>query len=179
MTQILIKPFNQDVAAVLIAHFDRHKRESGVDGNYFMPFAPNDPEGPKGISVASARLPLSEPGWQRWFYAEDEATGRIIGHVNLKQDGLRAALHRCELGIGIEAAYRGAGLGRQLMLTAIEFARAEPGLQWIDIRVFASNTRARRLYQSLGFVEIGEVKDRFRIDGVSISDVLMVLDLSS
>ena len=109
-----------------------------------------------------------------------DATGgrRVVAHVNLKGDGLATGLHRCELGIGIEEAYRSAGLGRRLMGTAIDFARHAPSLNWLDLRVFSHNTPARVLYISLGFKEVGTWFDRFRISGQSIDDILMTLNVA-
>ena len=99
----------------------------------------------------------------------------IVGHVDLKGDHLKTGLHRCELGIGIERPYRGRGLGRRLMETAIEFARAADTLSWMDLRVFSHNVAGRALYRSLGFSEVGTLVDRFRIDGQRIDDVVMTL----
>jgi len=145
-----------------------------------MPFDPDDPQGPRGLDVEALAWPLDRPGWHRWFVAEaaPDTTGgnpdpRIVGHVNLKGDGLRTGVHRCELGIGIERPWRGTGLGRQLMTTALAFAENAPGLAWVDLRVFAHNARARQLYERLGFEEIGVVRDRLRIRGEVIDDVLM------
>lgn len=95
-----------------------------------MPFAPDDQRGPEGLDVVDLNRALHEPGWQRWFIAVNEQ-GDIIGHVGLKGDGLKTAYHRCELGIGIEREYRGKGLGRRLMETAVEFARGVDALTWM------------------------------------------------
>jgi len=156
-------------------HLVRHRAESGGPEGHFMPFDPDDPQGPRGLDVDALGWPLDRPGWHRWFVAEIAAdtVPRLVGHVNLKGDGLRTALHRCELGIGIERGWRAAGLGQQLMATALAFAEAAPSLAWVDLRVFAHNTRARRLYAGLGFEEIGVVRDRLRIRGETIDDVLM------
>lgn len=64
------------------------------------------------------------------------------------------------------------------MTEAITWARAE-GLRWLDLGVFADNAPARALYRQLGFVEVGTVPDAFRIDGRSVEDVSMVLDLTT
>ncbi len=142
-----------------------------------MPFAPDDPDGPKGVDPQAVDRPLSEPGWQRWFVAvgDDE---RVVGQVDLRGDGLRAGLHRCELGIGVERPYRGQGLGRRLMETAIDFARGAESLDWVDLRVFAHNTAGRALYLDLGFVELGTAADRFRVGGQTIDDVIMTLEVA-
>ena len=169
-----IRPLAHDDVAPLREHFRRHLAESGRGDPHFVPFVPGGPEGPVGLDAEAMTRPLSEPGWQRWFLAVTER-GEIVGHVNLKGDKLRAGLHRCDLGIGIERAHRAQGLGRRLMQTAIEFARNAPTLAWIDLRVFGHNARARALYVSLGFAEVGTLADRFRIEGQSIDDVIMTL----
>ena len=119
-----------------------------------------------------------ELGWQRWFLALGPE-GRAIGHVELAGASLASALHRCRLGIGVERGYRGQGLGRRLMQHAIAFAAAQPSLSWVDLRVFVHNDRARALYRSLGFQELGLVPDQFRVAGASIDDVRMTLALPS
>ncbi|MDZ7668330.1 MAG: GNAT family protein [Gammaproteobacteria bacterium] len=156
-------------------HFARHQAESGRDGEYFMPVSPDDPSEPIGLDPARFEAALDVPGWQRWFVAIDPAAKRIVGHADLSGDRLRAGLHRCEVGVGIEEPWRGRGLGRRLMSHAIAFARQADSIAWVDLRVFAHNERARGLYRSLGFTEIGTVVDRFRIQGSSIDDVLMTL----
>ena len=164
---------------LLEAHFARHRAESGCGELHFMPFAPDDPDGPRGLHRAALTLPLTERGWQRWFVAVSTDDLHVVGHANLKGDGLRVGLHRCELGLGVERAHRGHGLGRRLVQTAIDFARTAESLAWIDLRVFAHNALARALYASLGFREVGVLTDRFRIEGEVIDDVLMVLDVAS
>ncbi len=158
----------------LAAHFYRHRLESGVgDDWHFMPFEPGASDGPRGPDPAVISRTLDQPGWQRWWVGADD--GLVVGHVNLKGESLVTASHRCELGIGIERGYRGRGLGRALMVRALEFARREPALVWVDLKVFAHNLPARALYQTLGFEEVGVVADRFRIAGDSVDDVVMTL----
>ncbi len=159
------------------AHFKRHRAESGRGDPHFLPFAPDDPDGPKGIDIDTLGRPTGERGWQRCWVAVTEDSA-IVGHVELKGSGLRTELHRCELGIGIERPVRGGGLGRRMMATAIEFARCVDTLAWIDLRVFGHNAAGRALYRGLGFAEIGTLVDRFRIDGETIDDVIMTLSVA-
>ncbi len=160
------------------AHFKRHRAESGRGDPHFLPFAPDDPEGPKGIELEALSRPPGERGWQRCWVAIVDGV-KIVGHVNLKGSGLSAGLHRCELGIGIERPHRGGGLGRRLMAAAIGFARGVEALAWIDLQVFAHNAPGRALYLDLGFVEVGTVVDRFRIEAQSVDDVIMTLNVAS
>lgn len=175
MTEPRIQPLTEQHRALFEAHFARHRAESGQGDHHFMPFGPDDPDAPSGWGDTRLDIPLDEPGWQRWWGAFVESGDRIVGHVDLRADALRTGLHRCVLGIGVERAHRGAGLGQELMQVAIEFCRQAPSLEWLDLRVFAHNTSARRLYQHLGFQEVATFTDRFRINGDVIDDVAMTL----
>ncbi len=177
-----IEPLTPDKVDALRSHLARHRKESGLDGNHFMPFAPSDPNGPKGLDVQCVELGYQELGWQRWFVVQDageeakqDGEERIVAHISLKSAPLRTALHRCEVGVGIEVPYRGKGLGRALMQHAIAFAEQVPSLAWIDLHVFAHNTPAVALYRDLGFVEVGCWTDRFRIDGQALDELVMAL----
>ncbi|MDA1074293.1 MAG: GNAT family N-acetyltransferase [Proteobacteria bacterium] len=153
------------------AHFERHRLESGNSDIHFMPFDPAGSDRPGGLDELTLAYPLHEPRWQRWFVAVDAQ--QVVGHVNLRGDGLRVGLHRAELGIGIERAWRGRGLGRRLMQTALDFALRSAVIDWVDLKVFAHNQTAIALYLDMGFVQVGYRKDRFRIAGVRIDDVEM------
>lgn len=161
----------------LRGHFAYLREDSGRDGLHFMPFVPGAAEGPRGPDPLRFAVPVTEPGWTRCFALWDETGERIIGHADLSGGKLATEMHRCELGIAIEAKWCGKGFGLQLMNAAIEFARAQPSLEWMDLRVFSINKRAQKLYQRCGFVELGCVPDRFRIGDAVIDDILMALKL--
>ncbi|MEX2129998.1 MAG: GNAT family protein [Pseudohongiellaceae bacterium] len=172
-----IRPLKDADVAFYLAHFARHREESGRGDYHFMPFEPGDSNGPRGPNLDKLAQQLTEPGWQRYWIAVDELQQRIIGHVNLKGSPLRSALHRCELGIGIERAWRGQGLGLRLMTVAIDFAQQSPSIAWIDLGVFAHNHNAVSLYRKLGFKELITIEDRFRVEGAAIADIMMTLNL--
>lgn len=175
----LIAPLNLSDLAAFQEHFQRHKAESGQDGDIvFMPFEPGGIEGPQGLNTEELEYELTTPGWQRWWALRDETGQHIVGHVDLKGSRLSAMLHRCELGIGIERGHRHNGHGRALMQAAIDFCRAAPSLDYLDLRVFSHNHTARRLYQSLGFREVAVMPDLMRIQGESIDDVFMTLNVA-
>ena len=178
MDLIAIEPLSSALLPAYQAHFARHRAESGVGDIHFMPYDPDDPDGPKGLDSEAWQWPLTRPGWQRWFLAL-AADERVIGHVDLKGDGLQTGSHRTTLGIGIERSHRGAGLGRRLMQTAIDFSREQPGLDWLELHAFGHNAPGLSLYRSLGFEEIGRVRDRFRIREQRIDDVHMTLSVAT
>jgi ribosomal protein S18 acetylase RimI-like enzyme len=53
----------------------------------------------------------------------------------------------------VEAQYRGRGIGRALLASAIAWARAN-GRPALTLRVFPDNERARTLYRTSGFTDV-------------------------
>ena len=53
----------------------------------------------------------------------------------------------------VRAAYRGRGIGRELIAKAETYARDE-GAKWLRVCVLAENEGARRLYNTSGFSEL-------------------------
>ena len=149
--------------------------ESGDNGLHFLPFDLNRPYRPNGISPELCRNQLGAREWQRWLLLVEERA--VLGRVNLKSDPMDTGRHRCELGMSIESAVRGSGFGSALLDAATEMARSSETLEWLDLRVTAVNAPAVALYQSRGFIEIGRVRDRFRIGGTSIDEILMTLNV--
>jgi RimJ/RimL family protein N-acetyltransferase len=169
-----IRPLTLDDREPFLDHLVRLRAESGRGDAPFTPITPADQRDPRKVDLDAFALPLTEPKWRRGFAVVTE-DGRIVGYAELKGDEFRAGLHRCELGIGIERPYRRLGFGRQLLETAIAFARASGTIEWIDLLVFGHNVAARALYRNMGFKEAGTITDRFRIDGRSLDDVIMSL----
>ena len=78
------------------------------------------------------------------------------------------------LGMGLVAEYRGKGLGRKLAERAISDARAK-GIERIELEVFASNTRAIRLYERLGFTHEGLKRNARKLDKAYDDLIVMAL----
>jgi ribosomal protein S18 acetylase RimI-like enzyme len=162
----------------LFGHICRHGDESGRDGDVvFRPRSQHEVMDEVALGQrhrgAWARG-LDTPLWLRtWGVFVDNT---IVGHLDLNGGRLPAELHRATLGMGLERRARRKGFGRQMIETAIAFGRSNK-LAYLDLGVFAHNTVARKLYASMGFVEVGYVKDQFRVDGVTIDDVAMTLAL--
>jgi RimJ/RimL family protein N-acetyltransferase len=174
----MIVPLDDRDLVALVAHIARHTAESGHDGDLI--FRPRDSDAPVDELATIERhklgwaQPVDEAFWLRtWGVSQD---GHIIGHLDLHGGRMPSEAHRAMLGMGIERAHRGQGHGRGLLAAAIAWAR-EAGLAWLDLGVFAHNPRARALYRSVGFVEVGTTRDRYRVDGRQIDDVAMALRL--
>jgi len=71
---------------------------------------------------------------------------------------------------------RGQHVGRLLMETAIARARSVPGLEQLHLTVVTTQTPARALYRSLGFVSHGSMPHALKLpDGRYLDEDLMVL----
>ncbi len=78
--------------------------------------------------------------------------------------------------MGIIPAYRGRGLGKRLLLAALNQARAS-GFICVELSVHADNTRAMALYEKIGFIREGVQRRSVLIDGRFIDTVNMALML--
>ena len=87
--------------------------------------------------------------------------GRLLGEMNYQVDPsqvLKPTPGTAWIGVTIgEADGRGKGLGRQALQYLEQQIRVHR-LRRIELGVFAFNTRAQRLYEQLGFCEIGRVE---------------------
>ena len=64
-----------------------------------------------------------------------------------------------------------------LLHAAIDWAKHQPSIAWIDLGVFSDNPGAQALYTRHGFEVLGRMPDRFRVDGESLEDISMTLDV--
>jgi ribosomal-protein-alanine N-acetyltransferase len=98
-------------------------------------------------------LDCMKAGNQCWVGEED---GRVIGHLIVSMGAGEAHL----LNVCVRADRQGAGFGRQLVLHAIESClKAGAGMLFLEVR--PSNNVAAKLYDSLGFAEVGVRKDYY------------------
>ncbi|NNL47641.1 MAG: N-acetyltransferase [Acidimicrobiia bacterium] len=171
-----VRPLTADDLEAYLDHHRIHRTESGSEGDpIFTPFVESGVlHGARDSRERGWTRSLDEPGWIRSWGAFSQA--KIIGDVELHGGEIEANRHRASIGVGVQRPYRGRGLGRTLMETAISWARSE-GVAAIDLGVFEGNPGALRLYDSLGFKPVGTLEDAFRVRGQSINDIRMVLDL--
>lgn len=160
----------------LFDHVIETTAAAGLDGRPLFhpnPGAARDPAYRAAVASQIVRA-VGAPGWRRiWAYCVD---GAVVAQGELRGGEIAAAAHRASLGMSVSPRFQGARLGGRLLSHLVDWAR-EAGLAWIDLGVFEDNAPARRLYERFGFKETGRVEDVFRVEGVSISDVKMALDL--
>lgn len=158
----------------LRAHVVRHYAENELGDEPFMPPQPLE-------QLLRYYEPLhwdwcmASVGWQRvwgaWF------DGELVAHVTLTGSPWVLAGHRCSLGMGVELRARRRGIGRTLMALALDWARDQAAVQWVDLNVLANNYPALALDAAMGFLVVGETRDAFRVGARSFGCAVLALDL--
>jgi RimJ/RimL family protein N-acetyltransferase len=163
----------------LARHMVDHMAESGREGSpHFSVSSVWVIDEVRRSMIARFAKQLDEPLWGRAWSLVGPGGVDVVGHLELRGGRVASELHRGTLGMGIMRAFTGQGHGRRLLEVAIKWARDTADLEWIDLGVFSGNTPARKLYTRMGFKEVGQRDDAFRIEGgLVIDDVQMALKL--
>lgn len=159
-------------------YLNDHNSDNGAEGQpLFQPIARSDchfaGERAVGFRRALDVVPPT-PGWRRAWVAL-AGKDRLVGHVDLRAHPTPHMVHRCLLGMGVHREWRHLGMGQRLLDVAIEWAKADQQMEWIDLQVIASNGAAVRLYKRAGFTETGLIRDCFRMDGRQVDYLSMAL----
>jgi ribosomal protein S18 acetylase RimI-like enzyme len=80
-------------------------------------------------------------------------------------------------GMYVAPARRGTGLGRRLLMTAVDRARTWPGLESLWLDVTTTNRGARALYVSCGFLSIAVRPRTLKVGDHRYDEELMMLEL--
>lgn len=108
-----------------------------------------------------------------WAIA-DKKDDRCIGHVGLYKIDLRLRKGEFAIVIG-ELKTQGKGVGRRATEAMIDWGFRQMNLHKISLSVLATNKRAIRLYESIGFRHEGVLRDEQYRDAKYVDVVLMSL----
>ncbi len=108
-----------------------------------------------------------------WFAIE--ADGRLIGQCGLYGfDKFKGVAHRCDLGITIgDKEYWGKGYGREAIGLLVDYAFTHWNVQRVGLQVLATNERAIRAYQAVGFIHEGKLRRHMWSNGNYVDTVCM------
>jgi RimJ/RimL family protein N-acetyltransferase len=89
------------------------------------------------------------------FVAVDD-DGGLVGNLGIELGGYGVA----ELGMMVDSAWRGRGVGSALLQAGIEWARSA-GAHKVALQHWPTNERAVALYDKFGFVEEGRLRRHY------------------
>lgn len=106
-----------------------------------------------------------------------ERDEQLVAYARCRGFELKRFAHKASFGLGVRQTDWGNGIGTQLTIRMIAWAKAQ-SLQKIQLEVVETNLGAVRLYQRHGFQEEGRLRhDRLLSDGCFYDTVLMGLQL--
>ncbi|EHS1186021.1 GNAT family N-acetyltransferase, partial [Vibrio vulnificus] len=111
-------------------------------------------------------------GWRKLWVVKD-TSGNVKGHIDLRHHSDESRSHRVLLGMGVDVSCRKQGIGQRLIDAVINFCEEKAEIDWLDLCVLSENFPAKNLYLKAGFNVVGEFKDQYRIDGLSVSETAM------
>ena len=149
---------------------------------------PNDAEAVQAIYAEAdaygntLQLPFAPPSlWQQrcadpapgTYSLVAERIGTVVGQLTLVVNQRPRRRHVADLGMGVAASARGAGVGQALLAAAMDLADNWLQVRRTEITVYVDNEPAIALYRKLGFIEEGRARDYAFRDG-RYCDVLMM-----
>lgn len=106
-----------------------------------------------------------------------EVDGKLAGNCCVAYHLRKKVRHRASVAIGLLKEYWNLGLGTALFEQMIETAK-NWGCTQLELEFVEGNTRARALYEKMGFAIVGVKPDAFRLkDGMMLREYSMVKKL--
>lgn len=119
---------------------------------------------------------LDERSGAEFFAAQSrcgvaEDGGAIVGMYILHPNNVGRCGHICNASYAVASGQRGKHVGEALVRDCMKAAK-ELGFRVLQFNaVVAENVRARRLYERLGFTQLGTIPGGFRMDNGKYADI--------
>jgi ribosomal-protein-alanine N-acetyltransferase len=104
---------------------------------------------------------LAELAAKHIHYLAARTEDKLVGYAGISRLGRKQPYEYEIHTIGVDPAYQGQGIGRQLVTKLIEIA--DGGVIFLEVRT--DNEVAIALYESLGFINVGVRKRYYRASG--------------
>ncbi len=105
-----------------------------------------------------------------------EVDGRIVANSEVTRGSYGDVRDHGYLGIAALQAYRGLGIGLEMMKTLVRESRKE-GLKTIQLEVFENNASAIHVYEKSGFREVGRIPKKMHRGKRFYDSVVMATEL--
>ncbi|OBE97769.1 ribosomal-protein-alanine N-acetyltransferase [Mycolicibacterium elephantis] len=108
-----------------------------------------------------ARAFLAELAAKHIHYVAARTDDKLVGYAGIAHLGRKRPYEYEIHTVGVDPAYQGQGIGRQLVTRLLEIASGAT----VFLEVRTDNEAAIKLYESLGFVILGVRKRYYRVSG--------------
>lgn len=115
-------------------------------------------------------------GWRSTWLALNQLD-MIVGHIDIRSNNYLNSEHRVILGMGVDRNFRSLGIGKKLLEFIVEYCKKSNKINWIDLEVMTNNIPAIKLYNKIGFKQVYEKQDMFRINNISYNFTFMTLKI--
>jgi RimJ/RimL family protein N-acetyltransferase len=103
---------------------------------------------------------------------------KLVGNLTLTRYGdVEKPKHVRVLGMLVVDGYRRRGIGTKLIAYALDWARAQKGVEKVALGAFSNNRQAFRLYEKFGFKVEGVRKKHYYVAGKHEGEIDMALFL--
>lgn len=122
--------------------------------------------------------------FERMNAAENEAmlvcivAGKVAGAAQISWSDRMKTRHRASVAIALLKDYWNQGLGTRLFEVLIRIAQDTPHILQMELEFVEGNSRARALYEKMGFRIAGIIPNAIRLkDGTLLNEYLMVKEI--
>lgn len=104
--------------------------------------------------------------------------GRVVGNCEINFAKMIKTRHRAKIGIAIISEFWNQGIGTKMFEQMIRLAESREEVTQIELEFVEGNTRARHLYEKMGFRIAGVHPNGIRLkDGTFLNEYLMIKEL--
>ena len=104
-----------------------------------------------------------------------EVEGEIAGNCHLSFNGKLKTRHRCSVAIGLTKKFWNLGIGSAMFGEMIAVAEQREGVIQMELDFIEGNSRARALYEKMGFRIVGVRPNGIRLkDGTLLNEYSMI-----
>jgi RimJ/RimL family protein N-acetyltransferase len=130
----------------------------------------------EAMSLAAVAERLGSSSASNFVVGAFASPDRLIGMAGFARNLREKSNHKGLIwGVYVRPAFRNQGVSRDLLITLLERARAQAGLEQILLTVGVEQEAARRLYKSFGFEVFGHERHAHKVDGSYVDEDHMVL----
>lgn len=128
----------------------------------------------RSIEDVAVRIPATAESFGLGAFCE----GRLVGILRFERAQREKNRHRASLhSVYVTPEYRGRGIARELLAEVLRLARAQQGLEQIELAVGTEQLAAKRLYESFGFSCYGREQHALKMGDQYVDYDLLILRL--